>query len=340
MTAGKTILVFCPNWVGDTVMATPAFAHLRNFYHDARIVAVIRGPLKPIIEDGPWFDDYVSGQDKTLKGFINLTQRLRTLKPYLAVVMPNSQRAALLAKLSGTKIVAGYKRDGRSLLLTTGPKPLTANGKIIWEPMKIYYLKLCQSLGVPVDFNMKSCLYFREELAGRAQKLLAKYNVDATDKLVGLIPGASFGPSKRWDPVKFGQLATLLEQQFKCKIIMFGAPSEADILDAVMEHTQAKIINTRPDNVGLDMMKPLVKRCDVLITNDTGPRQYGVALGVPQVIVILGSTTLDLTTDLETTTVVRKDLPCAPCQQKICHLGHNRCMTEITPEMVLKAVKL
>ena len=336
----KTILVFCPNWVGDVVMATPAFTHLRDYYKDARIIAVCRKNVIPVIADGPWFNDYVSGQDKTLKGFIALTKALRVLKPDLAIVFPNSQRAAMLARFSGAKIVAGYQRNGRGLLLTQGPKPLTKNGKIVWEPMQVYYLKLCRDLGMPVDFAMKNSLYYGAELKQKADAIFAKHGIKPEDKVVGLIPGASFGPSKRWSPVNFGRLATLLEQKFGCRIIMFAAPAETDIAEAVMQHTEAKIVNMLEEKAGLDLMKPLIARCNVLITNDTGPRHYGVALDVPQVVVILGSTTRNISNDLGNTTVVCLDLPCAPCQQKTCPQEHHRCMTEITPEMVLAAVRL
>lgn len=336
----KTVLVFCPNWVGDVVMATPTFTHLRNYYKNARLVAVCRKNVIPVIADGPWFDEYISGQDKTLKGFIALTKKLRALKPDLAVVLPNSQRAAILARFSGAKIVAGYQRNSRGLLLTQGPEPLTKNGKIVLEPMQIYYLRLCQNLGIPVDFEMKNSLYYSAELKQKADAIFAKHGVKPEDKVVGLIPGASFGSSKRWSPVSFSRLATLLEQKFGCRIIMFAAPSEIDIAEAVMQHTDAEIVNMLEEKAGLDLMKPLIARCDVLITNDTGPRHYGVALNVPQVVVILGSTTRNISNDLGQTTVVCLDLPCAPCQQKICPLEHHRCMAEITPEMVLKAVNL
>lgn len=340
MTAINTILVFCPNWVGDVVMATPAFTHLRNHYQNARIIAVGRKNIIPVIADSPWFDACISGQDKTLKGFIALTKELRALKPDLAIVLPNSQRAAMLARFSGAKTVVGYQRKGRGLLLTQGPKPEMQDGKVIYVPMQIYYLKLCENLGITVDYNMKNSLYYSAELKQKAEQILAKHGIKPEDKVIGLIPGASYGPSKRWSPVSFGRLATLLEQKYGCRIIMFAAPSEADIAEAVLQHTEAKIVSMLDEKVGLDLMKPLIARCNVLITNDTGPRHYGVALDVPQVVVILGSTTRNISNDLGNTTVVCLDLPCAPCQQKICPLEHHRCMNEITPEMVLEAVRL
>lgn len=342
MAKTKTILVFCPNWVGDVVMATPAFTHLRGHYQNARIIAVIRKNLKPIINDAPWFDEVISGDDKTFKGFWALVKKLRALKPDTAVVLPNSQRAALLARFSGAKTVAGYMRNGRKLLLTQGPQPKRENGKIMPESMKPYYLKLVQNLGVTVDFEMKPALYYNNELAARAEELLTKYGIKDDDKVVGLIPGASFGSSKCWPPEHFAKLTEMLEKAYNCKIIMFTAPAEAEIGNAILAGSQAKIINGLPDNIGLDLLKPMIKRCNVLITNDTGPRHYGVAMNIPQIVVVMGSTSLRYTgTDLEKTVIVKKEgLACAPCQQKVCALKHHSCMREVTPAMVFDAVNL
>ncbi len=54
-----TILVFCPNLVGDTVMATPAFRALRLGWPEARIVAVIKPKIAATLDGGPWFDDRI-----------------------------------------------------------------------------------------------------------------------------------------------------------------------------------------------------------------------------------------------------------------------------------------
>ena len=52
----RKILVICPNWVGDVVMATPAFNCLRQNFPEARMIAVIRKYARGVIDDGPWFD--------------------------------------------------------------------------------------------------------------------------------------------------------------------------------------------------------------------------------------------------------------------------------------------
>jgi heptosyltransferase-2 len=86
------------------------------------------------------------------------------------------------------------------------------------------------------------------------------------------------------------------------------------------------------------LLKPLVKRCNLMVTNDTGPRHYAVAFDVP-VVVLMGPTDPRYTNaNLERTVVLRQELPCSPCHKKVCPRGQE-CMTGITPSMVLAAAR-
>ena len=53
------IAVFCPNLIGDTVMATPAFRALRRGFSDARLTAIIKPRVWPTLEGTSWFDELI-----------------------------------------------------------------------------------------------------------------------------------------------------------------------------------------------------------------------------------------------------------------------------------------
>ena len=96
-----TILIFCPNWVGDVVMATPVFQCLRQNYPGARIIGLIRGYARGVVEDAPWFDQLIEMNDKTWRGFFRLVFQIRGLQAQIAMVLPHTFRSALLARLGG-----------------------------------------------------------------------------------------------------------------------------------------------------------------------------------------------------------------------------------------------
>jgi heptosyltransferase-2 len=334
----QTILVACPNWVGDVVMATPTFECIRNNYPTARVVGLIRKYAGGAVEDGPWFNDLIKVNDKTIRGVFQAVYRIRRLNPDMAFVLPNSFRSALIARLGGAKQIYGYRRNGRSVLMSGGPLPLRENKRFIPRPMVDYYLEICRWLHLTIPLQFRPRLFMSAAVQEKGRRLLKRYCISPDDTVIGMNPGAQFGSSKCWPPAHFARLAELLSQHWNCKILLFIGPGEKDIGNKIVQLSRAKIINTGPDKVDLALLKPLIQRCRLLVTNDTGPRHYAVAFDIP-VVVIMGPTDPRYTQmNLEKTIVLRRDTECSPCHLKECKLDH-RCMTEISPEAVLQAGK-
>lgn len=334
----NTVLVFCPNWVGDVVMATPVFKCLRQNYPDARIIGLIRGYAKGVVEDAPWFDQLIEMNDKTWRGFVRLVFQIRRLKGQIAVVLPHTFRSALLARLGGARRIYGYRRNGRSTLITDGPRPLRDGGRIRPVPMVDYYLEICRRLQLTIDRDTKPRLFIARSLQKKGNQLLERYGIGPDDMVIGLNPGAQYGASKCWPPEHFARLAELLEQRWNCRLLLFIGPGEESIGDEIVQLSRTAIINTGPDQVDLALLKPLIQRCRLLVTNDTGPRHYAVAFDIP-VVVIMGPTDPRYThANLEKTRVLRQELDCSPCHLKECPLEHS-CMRDITPQDVLQAAE-
>ena len=317
-------------------MATPTFECIRQNYPHAHIVALIRRYARGVVEDAPWFDQLIEINDKTLTGLFKLTQRLRRLNPDLAFVLPNSFRAALIARLGKAKRIYGYRRNARTLLLNGGPLPLRNGRQITPVPMAEYYMEICRWMNLAVAPQNKPRLYISESVQQNGRRLFERWGIGTDDMVIGLNPGAKFGSSKCWPPEYFARLAELLEKRWDCSLLLFIGPGEESIGEKIAELSKAKIINTGPDKVDLALLKPLIQRCRLLITNDTGPRHYAVAFDIP-VAVIMGPTDPRYThTNLEKTIVLRRNSECSPCHLKECTLDHN-CMTAISPEDMLQA---
>jgi heptosyltransferase-2 len=333
----KTLVVFCPNWVGDVVMATPALSCIRHSYPEAQIIGVIRRYARGVIEDGPWFDSIFDFDDKKADGFFKLVKALRKLQPDIAILLRNSFRSALIARLGKAAKIYGYRRDGRSFLLSDGPKPERSSNGFLPLPTVDSYMDLCRFLKLKTDDKSLPHLYFSSKLAEAGNKLLKKYGITPGDMVIGINPGAKFGSSKCWPPEYFAQLAELLETQWKCKIILFAGPGEEEIACTITEKSTASIINTGPDKVDLALLKPLIKRCNLLITNDTGTRHYGVAFDIPLVVIMGPTNPVYTASNLEKSFVLRKDMDCSPCHKRTCPYGHHNCMKMIMPEEALQA---
>jgi len=205
-------------------------------------------------------------------------------------------------------------------------------------PMIDYYLELCRWLGLEIPADPKPRLFFRDSVRRAAQAVLERHGIREGDFVVGLNPGASFGSSKCWPPEHFAELAQLCQENLDAKVLLLSGPGEDQIVQAIVDRTTARVIDLRADRIDLEMLKPVVERCNLMITNDTGPRHYAVAFDVP-VVVIMGPTDPRYTAaNTDRTVVVRKDLECSPCHLKVCPRQHE-CMREIQPAEVFCAAE-
>lgn len=334
----KTLAVRCPNWVGDIVMATPAFECLRRNLPRTKIVGILKKHTQGILRDSPWFDTFVDCNDKSWTGIQHMRRQLQAVAPEAAILMVNSLRSALTVRFSGIRTLYGYQRQWRRFLLAGGPEVARDGRGIIPLPMTEYYMGLCRWLGLDMPAEARPRLHIGPALRQRGQALLDKYGIGPDDFLVGLNPGASFGSSKCWPTKYFGELARMCAEGLNARIILLSGPGEEAIAQAVVDRAEVEIIDTRPDRVDLELLKPLIERCNLLVTNDTGPRHYAVALDVP-VVVIMGPTDPRWTdSNTEQTVVIRRELDCSPCHKKVCPRQHQ-CMQEIKPAEVFAAAE-
>ncbi len=154
--------------------------------------------------------------------------------------------------------------------------------------------------------------------------------------LVLLNPGAHYGAAKCWRPEYFAELADRLIDEMRATVLISAAPKERPIVDAIKQYMRRTPIDLSQHGMTLGSLKEIVRRCDLMITNDTGPRHIAAALNVP-VITLFGPTHPEWT---EIYYARERQLAvkvfCGPCQKKVCPLDH-RCMKLLTPAMVFDA---
>jgi heptosyltransferase II len=342
----QRIVVFLPNWVGDAVMATPALRGLRNRFPQARITFFGKAASLAVLDGSGLCDetaaDRVEGASQR-QGALATGRRLRRGKYDLAVLLPNSFRSALIARWARVSRRLGYKRDGRGWLLTDHRLPPGSGDGLAVYPAVDYYLDLVAELGATPDSHELK-LGVSDSGEERAEQLLSDADFDSARPLVLLNPGSSFGPSKLWPADRYAAAADALTDQCNAQIIINAAPGEEAIAAAVavaMEHPP--LVNLADDANSLALLKSLLKRADVLITNDTGARHIGAAMQTG-LVTIFGSTDPEWTIiDWPRERIIRANVECSPCQKKRCPnpqgATFHQCMTAIEPQEVIDAAK-
>lgn len=320
-------------------MATPAFRSLRAAFGDARIAVAVRKNARPVLDDAPWFDEVieVSPQEQGIFGTLGLSARLRRQGFDLGVLFTNSFRTALVARLGRVRHIVGYSREMRGFLLSQSVEPRRKDGKFVPASMVDYYLELCRRLGASVS-DRRLELFYREEVARRLDEFSLRRGIDWTRRVVVMNPGASFGLSKCWPVKHFAQTAEALSEEKDIQVVVICGPGECALAQAVARQAKCAVVSLHEEPAGLDLLKPLIHRASLLITNDTGPRHYAAAFDTP-VVTVFGATDPRWSdTGFEKETIVRVDVECSPCQLRTCPVDH-RCMTWVKPEMVVETAR-
>ncbi len=324
------ILALVPNWIGDVAMATPALRALHHRFPEAELAVAGREAACALLRGLPYVDHFhVLPARPGPIALAACAWRLRPVARDLCVAFPHAFRAALLARLCGARRVVGYARDGRGFLLSDAVPPHRENGKIAPVYMAREYLDLVARLGSEDDGQGLALAADEEELSF----------LDTwwpSGPVVGLAPGAAFGPSKRWPAARFAEVARLLEERAGARSVLLTGPGEEEVRDAVVAAGGSALHDPYRGKPSIARLKAVISRLDLLVCNDSGPRHVAIAFGRP-VICIMGPTSPRYTeSPWEKGEVLRVDVDCGPCQKPVCTTDH-RCMTQLTAERVAEA---
>lgn len=318
MSAPRTLVV-APNWVGDLVMAEPVFAALAA--SGRALVALVRPGLRPLAELLPG----VAGTIERAGEEGETVARLVGAGCAEAVVLPRSFRAAKLARAAGIPTRYGYRGDFRGPLLAPSvPRP---RGR---RPQIEDYRELLAAMGVAPPGSWVPRLELPVALRARGRERLARARAPAGEgPLVGLFPGAEWGPSKRWPMKSFARLAVELRRRVPAlRAVVVAGPKEVWLAVRVHEESGKLHPVVGPD-LDLAGLAAVISHLDVLVTNDSGPMHLAAALGVPTVA-LFGPTDPRRTAPAgDGHEVLYRDLWCSPCFRRHCPLLHHRCLKGI-----------
>lgn len=301
--ASTKLLIVMPTWLGDCVMATPTLRALRELYPDAHISALVRHNIRPILDGLDSVDRLLSVRPRDKQAGKKQSGRRRTVVGLgrrlskggfdTAVLLPNSFKSAALVAVAGIPRRVGYERDGRGVLLTDRLIPRRHRGRFLPVSTLDYYLGLARYLGAE-DPGHAMQLATRPGADSAAAQKLGDAGFDiASGELLLINPGAQ-KPMKRWPAERFGKLIDAAAGRYGLTPAVTGSPAEREVLDAVTAAASTPVIDLPKLGMDLHLLKSVVKRSRMMVTNDTGPRHIAAAFGTP-VVTLFGPTTPEWT---------------------------------------------
>ena len=330
------ILIRVPNWLGDTMMATPTVSAIRKMLPKAKLSILAKPVFSTFWKEYPGVDEVI-GLEKGFGGFRRTVSNLKQKQFDAALIMPTSLSSAFLAFAAGVPIRIGWGGEGREIFLThIVPRPQPRKKHLVWE-----YLELAQN-GLETKISDKTVRLYSsipQEAVRGLRQVWADTGVPDKKAYIALAPGATYGPAKRW-PLTYwkGLINRLLQERGESLLIMGGLEEEAYLRPLLegLNPSNLKRLHLLAGRTTTTILAAMLSKCKLLVTNDTGPMHVAAAVGTPTVS-IFGSSSPAWTRPFGLGhEVIYKHLECSPCFQSTCPIGY-KCLNAVTVEEVYGA---
>jgi len=331
------LLVRGTNWIGDVVMTLPALASIRKTFPGARIAVLAKPWVAEIYRLSTDADEVIlfeaPGRHAGIRGKLRLAGELRDRRFDAAILLQNAVEAAILARLAGIPLRAGYNSDGRGPLLTHSVQRTQA----IRQVHQIdYYLAMVRALGgVPADRAVR--LQPGSAYDGIARSLFSRFGLETGRLLIGVAPGAAFGPAKKWFPERFSAVADRLVDETKAQVLLFGSGKDRESTAAVGKSARHRFIDIAGET-DLKEAISLMARCALFLSNDSGLMHVAGALGLPTVAIFGSTNPLTTSPAGQKSVVIHHAVDCSPCLKPVCPTDF-RCMEGIGVAEVYRTAK-
>ena len=316
--------------LGDVVLTTPAIRALREAFPDAYIAMLVGDRSADIVSASPHLDDVIVFR-REVKVFSETRRAAAMLRERgfnISIDMQRKFRSSLLAYLSGAKLRIGYHQPGG--FLCSVKVPGTAGKHSIDRN-----LDLLKPLGIAAA-DPEPEMFLSDEDREYADCVFQSHELTSDSLTMGLFPGAGWR-SKRWPAERFAAIGDLAAREYEARVVVFGGPGEADIVDDV-----ARSMKTSPvlmkDRVTLRQLGAMIEKCSLFLSNDTGPMHISVAVKTPTIGLFGPGNHIGFQPIGEKHTLIRRDMPCSPCKRFTGKCKDNICMKAITVDEVWEAV--
>jgi heptosyltransferase-2 len=325
------ILIVGPNWVGDMVMAQSLLIAVKQRRPDCSIDVLAPAWTLPVAAHMP---EVARAIEMPLKrGELGLPKRFRLSRELAreaydqAILLPNSLKSALIPFFAGIPERTGYLGEQRWGLLND-IRPLD---KTVLRQTVERFVALGQDREAALPpLCPEPRLIVEEAEIGRVRDRFSL--PDGPCKVLGLCPGAEYGPAKRWPARHYAGLAS--ERLKRGWVVwLFGSANDREICEEVNQAAGGRCRNF----AGLTSLSDaiaLISLTDHVVTNDSGLMHIAAALG-KKIVALFGSSDPKFTPPLtRKAKIVTLGLECSPCFQRECPFGHFRCMNDIEPTRV------
>ncbi|GMT41996.1 MAG: heptosyltransferase [bacterium] len=348
----KKILVLNLTRLGDLIQSTPLITGLKRQYpgceltllgevHFAGILKHLADIDNRIVFDVKQFIEADDGNTSYLDVYRYLDGLIDSLKAQnfdMMVNLSHSKLSALIGKALDIRNVRGVCSTPDGFKVINDPWLMYFNTFVAFRLYNSFNLVDIYQLGGGVKPDGRRLLINHEEPSAALKPFLSEHGILPGEKIIGLQAGASL-KVRRWPPEKFAAAADMIAERKGARILLFGAEPEKELVDEVDSHMKTPAVNLAGKTT-LEQLIGLVKRCNLLVTNDTVTMHIAAAVGTPVVALFLAHAySAETGPCSEGSIVIEPDISCFPCpHNSIC--PHYACLERISPKDVADAADI
>lgn len=343
----QNILIIKTHAIGDVLLVTPSIRYIRKTFPNAKISMLIGDWSKEALKGNPYIDEIITFEDSILQKkkiikLLHLIFQLRQKKYDLCIMFHCNPIIHLMAFLIGVPQRIGFE-EGNSGFSLTHKVPMEQG--LTGRYMADIYLDLIDSRRI-IKRNNGLDFFLKEDEKKFAASILEKYGISKNTLLVSMAPGGGRNPRedvlvKQWSPKGFREVAESIIKDFNGSVIILGSSDDSVIAEEIVDNLSPTPINL----CGLTTLREsaaLIRKSNLLITNDSAPHHIAVALGVPS-ITVFGPTmpeTFIPEHSRQKHLFVQSKLECSPCYKGLFPgCKEPKCMEHVSVEQVIFLIR-
>jgi lipopolysaccharide heptosyltransferase II len=206
-----------------------------------------------------------------------LVKDIRRRKFDLAVIYHTKRRTNLLCFWADIPERLGYRNNKLGFLLT---KPVIDERHLGKKHEAQYCLELLAHVGVH-STDKELHVSIQEDAEKWVEQLSKHQGMKEAERLVAVHLGAS-DPSKQWPVEYFAEVINQLLKKYPCRVVLIGTDQIKSLCHEALKLVPMSVLDLS-GMTDLSQLVSFLKRCQVLISNDSGPVHLASALGVPVV---------------------------------------------------------
>lgn len=337
------ILIYRIGQIGDIICSIPAMIAVKDYFDRAR-VTLLSTPVgrnmpgaKELLNGADFLDEmivYYQDEIQSWRGILSLIKRLRKNRYDLFIELPNDLgrfkiffRNMLFARIIGCKYGLGFQINTLKIFC----KQQKQNIQFKNEVKRL--IELLASEGIHTKEITFRLPIQRQDIL-TVNKIFAEYGIKKNDFCIAINPGAKRF-TNRWSREQYTELGKALSEYYNAWIWITGGSGEAELANLIAEKIGERAISIA-GRTSLLQSAEILRRCKLLITNDTGTMHLAVAMETPVVAIFSARYFPDKWYPYgQNNIVLRKSLNCEICFKERC--DHLTCLNLISVDEVINA---